>query len=175
MREIMERRSVRKYQDRPVEEDAILRMLEAARQSPSGSNTQPWRFIVIRDPALRERVAAVDHGQKWLAKAPVLIACVGDVCCRTEPFRTEEDSPQEELKQVIRDTAVATEHLLLEAEHLGLGACWTAWFRQDDLRPVLRVPESKYVCGVVAVGYPAETPPPRPRRALSELVHYETW
>ncbi len=89
-------------------------------------------------------------------------------------FLTEE-SPEEELKQVIRDTAIAVENLLLEAHHLGLGACWVAWYRQTEIRAVLAIPADKYVCGIVTVGYPAETPAPHPRKPLESLVRYEMW
>lgn len=110
--------------------------------------------------------------------APVFIVCLADIRCRisegVEVFLTEE-SPEEELKQVIRDTAIAVENLLLEAHHLGLGACWVAWYRQTEIRAVLAIPADKYVCGIVTVGYPAETPAPHPRKPLESLVRYEMW
>lgn len=169
------RRSIRRYQDRPVEQEKILKLLESARLAPSGSNTQPWHFIIVKDPETRCCIARVDHDQSWMLGAPVFIVCVGDTCCRREIPSIQEDTSDEEVKQIIRDTSVAIGHILLTAFEMGLGSCWTAWFRQKEIRPILDIPESKYVCGVITLGYPAETPEPRPRRALESMLHYEKW
>lgn len=83
----------------------------------------------------------------------------------------DEESPQELLKQIIRDTSIATEHLLLEASHLNLGTCWVAWFNQEEIRPLLGIPSDKYVIGIVTVGYADETPKPRTRKRLESMVH----
>ena len=65
--------------------------------------------------------------------------------------------------------------MLLEADYLGLGICWTGWYRQKEIRAVLGVPDDKYVCGVICVGYADEKPKQRPRRALEDMVYYDTW
>lgn len=178
MDEIDMRRSIRQYLDKPVEDERIRQLLESARLAPSGSNNQPWQFIVVRSDERRRKLSEVAHNQKWMLTAPVFIVCVADIRCRIPgemPLSLTEESPQEELKQIIRDTAIATENLLLEAHHLGLGTCWIAWFRQEDIRPVLNIPSDKYVCGIITVGYPAETPGPRPRKPLESMVRYEKW
>ncbi|HWP51009.1 MAG TPA: nitroreductase family protein [Clostridia bacterium] len=178
MEEIKMRRSIRKYLAKPVENEHILQLLESARLAPSGSNNQPWQFIVVQSEESRRRLTEVAHNQIWMLTAPVFIVCVADIRCRIAGeislFLTEE-SPQEELKQIIRDTAISTENLLLEAHHLGLGACWVAWFKQADIRPVLNIPSDKYVCGIITVGYPAETPELHPRKPLESMVRYEKW
>jgi nitroreductase len=110
--------------------------------------------------------------------ASLLIVCVGDLNSRikgTDTLTIDEHSSEEEVKQIIRDTAIAAEHIVLQAENLGLGTCWIAWFKQNDIRPVLNVPEDKYVISVITVGYADETPAPRPRRKLEDMVHYEKW
>ena len=104
--------------------------------------------------------------------------CVADIRSRIPAgtkVRLDENSSLSELKQIIRDTAIAMEHLLLEAEHLGLAACWTAWYQQDDVRPILGIPEDKYVCGIITLGYGDETPKQRPRKEMDEIVRYEKW
>lgn len=175
---IEKRRSIRKYENRSVEEEKIMTMLESARWAPSGNNTQPWHFIVIQSQEMREKVAAVSHQQQWMLSAPVHIACVADLSSRIggeeKPVLTEE-SPQHELKQVIRDTAIAVEHLVLEAENQGLGTCWVAWFTQEEIRPVLKVPQDKFVVAVITVGYPAHQPSPTPRKKITDMVRWETW
>lgn len=178
MEEIENRRSIRKYKDKRVEEEKLKQILESARLAPSGSNTQPWIFIVVESNGTKEKLSAADHNQLWMMSAPVFIVCVADIRCRISADKIvviNENSPEPELKQIIRDTAVAIEHILLEAEHMGLAACWTAWFDQDDIRPILNIPEDKYVCGIIALGYGDELPNQRPRKNLEEIVRYEKW
>lgn len=172
------RRSIRKYQNRKVEKEKIVQILESARLAPSGSNTQPWTFIIVESEDTREKLSIADHHQKWMMTAPVFIVCVADIRCRISSdiqVRLDESSPEPELKQIIRDTAIAMEHILLEAENLGLATCWTAWFEQDAVRPILNIPDDKYVCGIITVGYGDEAPKHRSRKTIEEIVRYEKW
>jgi nitroreductase len=176
--QIKTRRSIRNYNDKLVEDDKIMELLESARLAPSGSNTQPWDFIIVKSKEMKEKVADVCHHQKWMSDAAVQIVCTADICARLqegvgEPL--EEDSPQFELKQSIRDTAIAAEHIVLEATELGLASCWVAWFVQDDIRPVLNIPSDKYVVCVITIGYTDEVPNPRPRKSIEQILHYEKW
>ena len=176
--EIRTRRSIRRYTDQSVDDKTVAQLLESARLAPSGSNTQPWHFIVVRSDERKKELMEACHGQAWMMTAPVHIACVADIRARLggdEPISLDEGSPQVELKQIIRDTAVAVEHIVLEAESMGLGTCWIARFEQANIRPVLSVPSDKYVLCVLALGYPDERPAARPRKGPEEIVHYEKW
>lgn len=176
--EIKTRRSIRKYTDRPVEDTKIMQILESARLAPSGSNTQPWHFIVVKSDLLRQKISEISHNQKWMFSAPLYIVCVADIRCRIDEnvdIFIDEDSPFEEVKQIIRDTSISITHLLLEANHIGLGTCFVAWYTQNEIRPILNIPSDKYVVGVITLGYPDETPNMRPRKSLEEIIHYETW
>ncbi|WP_244833918.1 nitroreductase family protein [Clostridium sp. BJN0001] len=178
MKEIENRRSIRKYQNREVEKEKLNCILESARLAPSGSNTQPWTFIVVKSLDTKEKLSKADHNQRWMMSAPIFIVCVADIRCRISKDKKiilNETSPEPELKQIIRDTAISIEHILLEAEHLGLGTCWTGWFEQDDIRPILNIPEDKYVCGIITLGYSDETLKQRPRKSLEDVVRYEKW
>jgi nitroreductase len=127
---------------------------------------------------MKQQLAEISHNQKWMAAAPVHIVCVADVRCRiggNEKIYLDENSPEIEVKQIIRDTSIAVEHIVLEAESLGLGTCWIAWFEQKEIRPVLNIPSDKYVLCILTVGYPDEKPAARPRRKLGDIVHYESW
>lgn len=175
---IRTRRSVRKYKDTEIPKEHIQKMLESARLAPSGNNTQPWRFIVIRDQEMKKRLYEVCQRQRWMLEAPVLIACVADLKARlkdTEGVRIDETSPDVEVKKIIRDTTIASEHIVLEAQELGLSTCWIAWFVQEDVRPILNIPEDKYVIAIITVGYSDQNPKPRPRKALTKIVHFEKW
>lgn len=178
IKEIKTRRSIRKYIDKHVEDEKITQLLESARLAPSGSNTQPWHFIVVKSDSKRQKLAEISHNQKWMVSAPVFIVCVADIRCRITDdidISLNENSPQEELKQIIRDTSISMTHILLEADSLGLGTCWVGWFTQDEIRPVLDIPADKYVVGIIILGYADETPKARSRKKIEELIHYENW
>ncbi len=87
----------------------------------------------------------------------------------------DENTPDEELKQVIRDTSIAVTHILLAATELALGTCWVAWFTQAAIRPILNIPEDKYVVGILTLGYAAEEPAARPRKNIEDVLHYDLW
>lgn len=176
--EIRIRKSIRKYLDKPVEDEKIVQILESARLAPSGSNTQPWNYIIVKSESSKQKLVEASHNQNWMLSAPVFIVCVADIRCRISEeiaVSLNEDSPQVELKYIIRDTAISTENILLEATNLGLGTCWVAWFNQNDVRPILNIPEDKYVCGIITLGYSNEIPNEHPRRKLKEIVRYEKW
>ncbi len=141
-------------------------------------HTQPWHFIIVKSQLTREKLAEASHNQKWMMSAPVFIVCVADIRCRVAEdididIELNENSQQEELKQIIRDTSISMNNILLEATKLGLGTCWVAWFVQQQIRIILNLPSDKYVMGIITLGYPAEWPNARPRKNIQEILHYE--
>jgi len=178
IKEIFTRKSTRKYNNKHVDDEKILRLIESARLAPSGNNTQPWNFIIVKSDDLRERLAKADGNQIWMKSAPVFIVCVADIRSRINDeteISLNEESGLRELKQIIRDTAIAIEHILLEAENIGLSSCWTAYFLQDDIRPILNIPKDKYVVGIITIGYSDENTKPASRRPLESMIRYEKW
>ena len=178
LKEIFSRKSIRSYNNKPVEDEKVIQLIESARLAPSGNNTQPWNFIIVKSNDLKEKISKADGNQVWMKNAPVFLVCVADIRSRindeTEITLTEE-SRLPELKQIIRDTAIAIEHILLEAENIGLSSCWTAYFVQDDIRPILNIPKDKYVVGVITIGYSNEIIKPTSRRTLESMIRYEKW
>ena len=178
IKEIRTRRSIRKFNKKNVENDKLIGLIEASRLAPSGKNTQPWRFIIVKNQETKEKIACANNNQKWLSTADVHIVCVADTRSRIKDdteISVNEQSDLFELKQVIRDTSIATGYLLLEAEALGLSTCWVAWFEQKEIRDILEIPSDKFVIGVVAVGYSEVVQRPTPRINLAELLRYEKW
>lgn len=175
---IKARRSIRKYKSTKVPDEVVLKLLDSARLAPSGNNLQPWQFIVVTEPELKKEFQAANHDQEWISSAPLLMVCVADLKSRVKDpavIKIDENSPDLEVKKIIRDTAIATQHIVLTAEELGLGTCWLAWFDQKDIRPIFGIPEDKYAVAVITVGYADESPKPKPRKDLDEIVHYEKW
>jgi len=178
IKEILTRKSTRKYKDTPVEDGKIIQLIESARLAPSGSNTQPWNFVIVRSEDTKAKIADVNHKQTWMKSAPVFLVCVADIRCRIKDdtqVSLDEESSLPELKQIIRDTAISIEHILLEAEHMGLSSCWTAYFKQKDIRPILGIPGDKYVVGVLTIGYSDGSGKSAPRRPLESMIRYEQW
>jgi len=176
--EIRTRRSTRKFNERVVEDEKLIQLIEASRLAPSGNNTQPWRFIIVKNQETKEKIACANNNQKWLSTADVHIVCVADIRSRIKDdveIYVDERSDLFELKQVIRDAAIATSYLLLEADNIGLSTCWVAWFEQKEIRDILDIPADKFVVGVVAVGYSEVVGKPTPRRDLADLLRYEKW
>lgn len=175
---IQHRRSIRKYTSEPIDPEKLQSVLEAGRLAPSGNNKQPWTFIVVQSDEQRLAVMEASHRQTWMMTAPAFIVAVADMAERVETklgLYLDENSPHWELKRAIRDTAIAVENMLLEADAQGLGTCWVGFFIQSEIRPVLGIPDDKFVLAVIPIGYPAEQPAARPRRPLSEIVRWEKW
>lgn len=170
------RRSIRKFKPQKIEEVQLQELLDAARRAPSGHNTQPWRFIVIEDLAKRDQLSVLCHEQRWMAKAPLFVVACADLSIRAGSNSAfDEETPGMDAKRVIRDTAIAVDHLMLRAVDMGLGSCWIGWYEQSDIRLLLQIPEHVFVLGVILIGYPDESPQARPRKALEDLVFRERW
>jgi nitroreductase len=161
---VTSRYAVRSYESRPVDEDTLNRVLEAARLAPSASNRQEWKFVVVRDPQIRRRLAVACMNQTFIAGAPVVIAGVGLMPDRIMTCEVPADPV---------DLAIALEHLSLAAVAEGLGTCWIGAFSQDEVRQVLGIPGSVKVIGVMTLGYPADSPRPKTRKAMDEIVCYD--
>ena len=119
---IRQRRSIRAYEDRPVEEDTLRKVLDAGRLAPSASNRQDWLFVVVRDPAMRAQVAKAANNQPAVAQAPVVI-----VVCATDTHYAMPSG----LRIAAVDSAIAVDHMTLAAVALGLGTCWIGAFDPD--------------------------------------------
>jgi len=165
--EIMRRRqSVRKYQATPVPDDVLARVLEAARVAPSGKNLQPWKFIIVRDPETKAKLAEASLNQRFIAEAPVVIvACGFPDNCYAKMGRYMKSWPV--------DVAIALEHLILQAAEDGLGTCWIGAFEETEVKSILGVPEEAKVLALTPLGYPGERPGFRGRKSLDEIVSYE--
>jgi len=160
---IKKRCSVRTYEDRPVEDDKLQRILDAGRHAPSGNNRQEWKFVVVRDEKLRSGLAKAAD-QAFVGQAPVVIAVVG-----LNPERVMAcDIPADPV-----DCAIAIDHMTLAAVAEGLGTCWIGHFDQDASRKLLGVPASAKIIELLPMGYPAVAPKPKKRKDLSEVVCYD--
>ncbi len=163
---IKARRSIRKYKDKPVEAEKLITVLEAGRLAPSARNMQDWRFVVVQDAAMREKLVPAANNQIFVGQAPVVIAC----CTEQGDYTMRCGQPAGTI-----DVAIAIDHMTLAAEELGLGTCWIGSFYPDQVRSVLKIPESIQIVELLTLGYPDEMPEPKPRLKLNQICYYDTW
>jgi nitroreductase len=163
---IKRRQSIRDYEDKPVPEDKLLKVLEAARLAPSGANRQAWKFVVVREGKRRQELARAAGGQTHIAKAPVVIAAVATMPESVMPCGVPDYAV---------DLAIAVDHMTLAAVDEGLGTCWIGAFSQEEARDILKVPENYRIVALLPLGFPKETGRPKVRKSLDEIVCYETF
>jgi len=174
---VQQRRSVRRYSDRPISREDLARCLEAARLAPSACNSQPWKFIVVDDPAVKnrlaERIFSGMYSMNAFAKAaPVLIAVVSEKM----KFLAAVGSQVRATPYYLVDIGIACEHLVLQAQELGIGSCWMGWFNEKVLKEELKVPKDRKVDIVIALGYPPDDKPvEKSRRTLESISSYNQY
>jgi len=196
---IRKRRSIRKFKPDSIPEEKIRLLLESARLAPSGTNTQPWRFIVVKDNDTKKRLQEAAHNQRHVKSAPVIIVCCADLKAFKEfpervdeliesgalPERTREvfvpylskgmDTVTKDVLMVAAaaNVAIAVEHIVLQAVEIGLGTCWVRWFEDDKVKEILDIPEHVEVMALLPVGVPDKEPSQRPRLSLDKIVYRE--
>ncbi len=163
---VQERYSCRSYQPKPVEEEKLLRVFEAARLAPSASNRQEWRFVVVTDPDTRAKLVEVCRGQRFVGEAPVVIAGCA---------KTDEHVMSCGVRCDVVDVSIAMEHIALAATNEGLGTCWIGAFLQEPARELLGIPEGVFVVDMMTLGYPADSAGPKTRLALEEILMRERY
>lgn len=170
MREILGRRSVREYMDQDIPQEEITRLLRAAMRAPSAVNQQPWEFVVLRDRSLMKQIIRFHPYAKMLEQAPCAIVVCGD--------KQRQPAHVAAYDFWVQDCSAATQNLLLEAVHLGIGAVWLGVYpieeRVKGVQELLGLPEHVVPLSVVSLGYPAQ--PPQPVDTYQpERVHWEQW
>lgn len=157
---IKSRRSIRKFKSDPIPPETLSEILEAGRLSPSAGNRQPYKLLVITDQRTREGMSRGRYN-RFIKDAPVVIVgCdyVGDSYSR---------------RWSVVDTTIALEHVVLAARSLGVGSCWIGDFSLPKLRELLDIPQSYEVVAQIALGFPAEVPDERKKKAFEEIVCYD--
>ena len=163
---IQGRRSIRQYSSRPVEDEKLGKVMEAARLSPSANNRQSWKFVVIKDDKTRARLTEAAGRQAFVAQAPIII-----VACGTDPDSIMMCGQH----RYSIDLSIATAYMILEAHEQGLGTCWLGSFDEKKVKEILDIPEGVRVVAVTPLGYPVEYPASRPRKRVDEIVCYERY
>lgn len=195
---IKNRRGIRKYFSKNVSDDALQRILEAARWAPSAHNAQPWRFVVVKDYGVKRKLAEA-MARKWnkdlkedgvppsdrerliqssleqFTHPPILI-----IACLTMKDMnkySDERRQKAEYLMAVQSVAAAIQNLLLAAHAEGLSTCWfcAPLFCQETIRKVLKASKDIEPQALITLGYPAEKPKPPLRKPLESLMHQNYW
>jgi nitroreductase len=166
MKEIFERRSIRKYTSEDVSDKFVKELLKAAMAAPSAGNQQPWDFIVIKDRAILNEIPKVHQYAQMLKEAPVAIIVCGVL------------EREKHVGYWMQDCAAAIENILIEAQFLGLGAVWLGVYPREDrvagLKKLLEIPENVIPIAVISIGYPAESKEAS-QRYDEKKIHINKW
>lgn len=197
---IEQRRSIRKFKPDPVPDEYIIALLDAARLAPSGCNAQPWRFKIVRDRETKLELAKAAYDQSFVANAPVVFVCCADIGGylqgtvsgiqdlgrigavedriikvlhkRAEQMETQMKIMNKEQlgAKIAFNIAIAVEHMVLRALDFGLGSCWVRLINEQMVKDIFGWDENIYVVSLLPVGYPDESPPPRKRLRIEDIV-----
>lgn len=167
------RYSCRKYLDKEVEREKIDMCLEASRLAPSAVNAQPWKFIVIDEPELRDKVARETFDKvvtfnKFSLKAPVLVVIINENPIATSflgRFIQKRDFS-------LIDIGISASYFCLKATEGGLGTCILGWFNEKNIKKILNIPLNKSVSLIITLGYPLDESNTKKRKALEAIRKY---
>jgi nitroreductase len=172
---IKSRTSCRSYQEKTIHDDVLEQCLEAARRAPSACNQQPWRFIVVKNRELRERICRECFlpglPMPWAEQAPVII-----VLCSKKSLVTHFLAPlMSGINYHLIDLGIAGEHLVLAAQAQGLGSCWIGWFNPKKVKKLLRLPFDFTPVSLLTLGYPQTVTEPSKRLEMEEIARVDRW
>ncbi|MEL7658168.1 MAG: nitroreductase family protein [Bacillota bacterium] len=192
---ITKRRSIRKFTNEPIPDSLIRELMDAGRLAPSGLNIQPWRYVVVKSEEMRNNISHAIFSPH-AAGSPVLILCCADLMAFSAiPARIKElkeagafagtyrensdfndvlenkNTNNDLLKiNAALNTAISIDHILLKATDLGLGSCWLGAFDESKIKESASLDDRYNVIAVLAIGYPDQSPSPRPRLSVDELL-----
>ncbi|MEA2095990.1 MAG: nitroreductase family protein [Candidatus Cloacimonadota bacterium] len=163
---IKERYSVRKFQNKPIEQEKLDILLKAAQLAPSASNKQTWKFVVIRDLDKRKQLTEICRGQKFVSEAPITI-----VICNTNLDYVMTCG----MNAPVIDGTIAAEHIVLQAVELGLGTCWIGAFYHDEMAKLINLPKDYKIVALLPVGYPAIEKGKRDLKSIEEVSVWDSF
>lgn len=156
------RRSIRSFQDKEISREHLITILEAGIWAPSGSNIQPWEFILVDDETMIKKIKLLSPGLYGVPKA-LIVLCINE--------KKSEKAGRQGRSLAVMDISMAAQNMMLMAYSLGLGSCPIVSFNKQGLKQLLDMPEEVDPVLMISLGYPEEWPSPPARRPLEEVVH----
>jgi nitroreductase len=165
--EIVSRRSVRAYNDNPIAEDSLARILEAGRLAPTARNGQDWRILIVSDHKIKNTlIDQASPRQTFLKQAPIILAA----CALNPDYVMRCGHPA-----YLIDLAIVLEHIALQAVREGLGTCWIGSFDEAEAKRVLNVPDAVRIVELMSLGHCDSFPAARERKPVQDLYKWEKW
>ena len=171
---VKRRQSVREYNNTPVEKEKLIQCIESARLSPSANNAQPWRFVVVDEPALKEKVASAVSGMgmnKHAHKASVIVAVVVE---RRDMMSSVAGSVQDKDYSLL-DIGIVANQFCLQATDLGISTCIVGWFNEKEVKNLLNIPKSKRVPLIITMGYSNVPVREKKRKSIEEISSWNKY
>ena len=177
METILNRRSIRRYQEKDIPDEVLHKVLEAARWAPSWANTQAWEFVVVKDRSIKEKIQATVNNRNpsylALVNAPVLLVVCGQL--KKSGYYNDQYPTKFGSEWFMYDLGLATQNLCLAAHDSGLGTVIVGLFNHDRVGEVINLPANHEVLVLIPLGYPDQNPKPPKRRERDEFIHYDTF
>ncbi|MFN4182029.1 MAG: nitroreductase family protein [bacterium] len=165
---VKKRRSVRSYQRRAVEEEKVQKLLEAMNSAPSAGDLQAYEVVLVREEGKRKALARAAYDQDFIAEAPLVFVFFAHP--KRSSWRYGKRGSQ---LYCLQDATIACAYMQLAASALELSSCWVGAFDDAEVCRICKAPPDVFPIAILSVGYPAESPPPTPRRALKDIVRIE--
>ena len=193
---IESRRSIRAFKPDTISDEIIMDLLESARLAPSGCNSQPWRFKIVKDTETKAKLQNIAFNQKFVSQAPVVLVVCADIqgyldgrtsgiqdlgkvgvfnesICEILHKATKKKSQIaiETLRQSVAfNVAIAIEHIVLRALDFGLGTCWVRLMNEKEIRTLFGWNDNTYPVALIPIGYPKENPSSRKRKPIKDFI-----
>ena len=158
---ILDRRSIRRYQQKTIPKDVFDKILEAGRQAPSAANRQPWHFIIVTDDEIKKELSRSWFNLQIRDSAFTVVGCAYTGLKHIGTRRWS-----------IIDTTIALQNMVIAAWTLGVGSCWIGDFNEDKVKTMLKIPNNWKVVALISFGYPAEKPHPKRKKPLDKIVNF---
>jgi len=161
------RKSIRKYQDKQVSQEIIIKLLDAARKAPSAHNTQSHKYFIVKDEETMKKFKKANaFKQPFVYDAPLIIICCSNPSLYPKPIEVDDKSEN----YAHEDLSIASSFLVLQATELGLGTVFVAWMHREKIKKILKLPKNYIIPFAILIGYPAEEPAQKPRKDLNEII-----
>lgn len=170
------RESVRRYLDKEVETEKIEQIIESCRLAPSACNSQPWKFVVVSEPNLKNKLAKTSYGpllrfNKFADQAPVIAALVVE----KPKWYAKAGGNIKDKDFAEMDNGIVASYFCLQAAELGLGTCMIGWFDEPKVKKLLNIPESKRISLLITLGYPAKERRKKIRKNINEICAFNNY
>lgn len=165
---LKKRQSIRAFKEKPVEEEKLRKIFEAANFAPSAGNLQAYEIIVVGSEEKKRKLMEAASGQSFIAQAPVVL-----VVFANENRSSRRYGERGNELYCINDASIAAAYIQLAAADLGLGSVWVGAFDDNSVREIVKAPDYLRPVSILPIGYPDEKPHRTPRRKINDLIHEE--